>query len=262
MIASWPERFPARLGSAPPAARRGVRALYRILLEAEAASDAGESKRLEAWRAWAAAGAGEPPELDLMEAADSLREAGLEPSVLAPVFAAWRDEALRKGYASLAEFEGHARATAGAAGRLALAMAGHTKEADAKAAETLWAAYAMTASLQDAKAALARGRAVFPLAELEAAGYSEADLRMGVVNDRFRGVMKDVWKRIRTLYDDSRPLPRRLPFPQSVEVRYGWGKGAALLARISRGGFDVLHQRPALSRRERLPVALGALFPA
>lgn len=243
-------------------ARRGVRALYRILLEAEAASDAGESKRLEAWRAWAAAGAGEPPELDLMEAADALKEAGLLPAVLTPVFAAWRDEALRESYASLAEFEGHARATSGAAGRLALALAGHGAQADAKAAETLWAAYAMTVSLQGAKAALARGRSVFPSAELEAAGYSGADLRMGVVNDRFRGVMKDVWKRIRTLYDDSRPLARRLPFPQSVEVRYGWGKGAALLARISRGGFDVLHHRPELGRRDRLPVALGALLPS
>lgn len=238
-----------------------MRALYRTLLEAQTASDSGESKRLEAWRRWAESPAGEPPELNLLEAADALRDAGIQPTALAPMFAAWRDEAARKAYASLAEFEGHARATSGAAGRLALTMAGRAAEADLRAAETLWTAYAMTATLQDAKAALARGRVVFPLAELEAAGYSEADLRMGVVNDRFRGVMKDVWKRIRTLYEDSRPLARRLPFPQSVEVRYGWGLGAALLARISRAGFDVIHHRPELGRRDRLPVALGAFLP-
>lgn len=238
-----------------------MRALYRILLEAEAASDAGESKRLEAWRAWAAVGTGEPPELSLLETADALKDGGVLPAALAPIFSAWRDEAARKSYASLAEFEGHSRATAGAAGRLAFGMAGHSAEADVRSAETLWAAYAMTATLQDAKAALARGRAVFPMAELEAAGYSEADLRMGVINDRFRGVMKEVWKRIRTLYDDTRPLARRLPFPQSAEVRYGWGVGAALLARISRAGFDVLHHRPELGRRDRLPVVVGAVFP-
>lgn len=261
MTPRWDDRFPARLGTSLPAARRGVRALYRTLLEAQAAADAGESKRLEAWRAWAAAPAGEPPELALLEAADDLREAGVEPSALAPLFAAWRDEAARASYASLAEFEAYARASSGAAGRLVLAMAGHRGDGEARAAETLWAAYAMTATLQDAKASLARGRAVFPLAELEAAGYSEADLRMGVVNDRFRGVMKDVWKRIRTLYEDSRPLSRRLPFPQSAEVRYGWGVGAALLARISRAGFDVIHHRPELGRRDRLPILLGAFLP-
>lgn len=238
-----------------------MRALYRLLLEAESAAQAGEKKRLEAWRAWAAAGAGEPPELALMEGVDATSDAGVPAAALAPLFAAWRDEAGRPIYDSLEAFEHHARATAGAAGRLAMTMAGHAAEADLRAAEALWAAYAMTAALQDAKAALARGRAVFPLAELEAAGYSEADLRMGVVNDRFRGVMKDVFKRVRTLYDDARPLARRLPFPQSVEVRYGWGVGAALLARICRAGFDVLHHRPELGRRDRLPLALGAFLP-
>ena len=238
-----------------------MRALYRVLAEAQAAYEAGESKRLEAWRIWTASPTGEPPELILLETSDILGEAGVTPAQLEPLFAAWRDGAAKPSCASLEAFEAHARATAGAAGRLALRMAGQNGDGELRAAEALWTAYAMTSALRDAKASLAGGRSVFPRAELEAAGYSEADLRMGVVNDRYRSAMKEVFKRLRALYEESRGLARRLPFPQSVEVRYGWGLGAALLARITRGGFDVLHHRPELGRGDRLPIAVGSLLP-
>ena len=241
--------------------RRGVRELYKLALAAESASAAGEHKRLEAWRRWlAGGGAGEPPEAAPAAALAVLRAAAIPSAPLADMVGAWRADCERKRAATLNEFEAHARATGGAAGRLALRLAGIDDEPTLALAETLWAARAMTAALQDTRAWLARGRVYLPADILAENGYSEADLRMGVVNDRFRSVMKEVWKSVRGLYQESRPLARRLRWPLSVELRYGWSAGAALLGRISRDGFDVLHGRPVLARWEAPRLAIGAVL--
>ncbi|MBI2362481.1 MAG: squalene/phytoene synthase family protein [Elusimicrobia bacterium] len=262
MSIRWNDRFPSRLGFAEPVVRRGVRELYKLALAAEAASAAGEGKRLEAWRRWLdGGGLGEPPEAGPAAALAVLRSAGLPAAPLAGLVGAWREDCGRRGAATLAEFEGHARATSGAAGRLALRLAGIEDESTLALAETLWAARGMTAALQDTRQWLERGRVYLPADIMAEHGYSEADLRMGVVNDRFRSVMKEVWKAVRGLYQESRPLPRRLRWPLSVELRYGWSAGAALLGRISRDGFDVLHGRPVLARWEAPRLAAGALLP-
>lgn len=262
MTLRWDDRFPARFGLSEPGARRGVRTLYRFALEAEAASVAGESKRLEAWRAWLAeGGVADAPERTLAEVFKSTRAAGLAPAGLEDVAAAWHVDSARRRIATLEELEDHARNTSGAVGRLAFQLSGLGDEETLALAETLWTAVALTSIIQETKAFIEAGRVYLPADLMGEHGYAEADLRMGVVNDRFRGVMKDLWKRVRALYEESRPLPSRLRWPLSAEVRYGWGRGAALLARISRGGFDVLHGRPALSRWEALRLAAWAIVP-
>ncbi|MBI3298098.1 MAG: squalene/phytoene synthase family protein [Elusimicrobia bacterium] len=262
MTPRWNDRFPSRLGFADAAARRRVRALYRMALEAEGAAMAGEGKRLDAWRRWlAAGGAGEAPERTPAEALEALRGADLDARPLEAIAAAWHEDALRRGVETLDQLERHARGTSGAVGRLALRLAGIGDAKTLELAEALWTATALTALIRDTRSFVAAGRVYLPAELLAEHGYGEADLRMGVVNDRFRAVMKEVWKRVRGLYEESRPLPRRLTWPVSAEVRYGWSTGAALLARISQGGFDVLHARPALSRWEPPRLAVMALLP-
>ena len=262
MTPRWNDRFPSRLGLSEPESRRAVRTLYRFALEAEAASAAGETKRLEAWRAWlAGGGAGDSPERAPADALAALRAAGLSPAGLEEIAAAWCEDSVRRGIATLDQLEAHARRTSGAMGRLALQAAGLGDEETLASAEALWTAVALTVLIQETKAFVAAGRVYLPVELMSQHGYAEADLRMGVVNDRFRGAMKDLWKRVRALYEESRGLPGRLRWPLSVEVRYGWSRGAALLACISREGFDVLHARPALSRWELPRLAAWSLFP-
>ena len=104
-----------------------------------------------------------------------------------------------------------------------------------------------------------RDRVYIPLEDFKAFGYSEADLRMGLLNEKFRALMRHQVARARALFDQGKPLPSKLPFPLSLEIRLTWYGGREILKKIRRQGYDTLNARPALSKWDWLPLIARSL---
>jgi phytoene synthase len=110
----------------------------------------------------------------------------------------------------------------------------------------------LTNIIRDVKEDAGRDRVYIPLDEMARFGYTEEDLKAGVVDERFRGLMALQAERARGYFESGARLVPLL----SAETRACTSVLAALystiLDRIEESGFDVFERRVGLSASEKL----------
>ena len=89
--------------------------------------------------------------------------------------------------------------------------------------------------------------------------YTEADLRMGLRNEKYIALIRHQVARARFLFDQGRPLPSKLSWPLSLEIRLTWYGGREVLKKIRRQGYDTLSKRPAFTKWDWLPLIVRSL---
>jgi len=117
----------------------------------------------------------------------------------------------------------------------------------------------LTNILRDVGEDARRGRIYLPLEDLSTFNYTEAELMAGVVNDRWRALMKFQIQRARQFYADAeRGIPMLSP-----DARWPVWAALMLYSRIlnviERNQYDVFRRRayvPSLSKLACLPLAL------
>jgi len=155
----------------------------------------------------------------------------------------------------------HCRLSANSVGRIILMIHGYKDPELLKMSDDIFTAFRMTTYLRNVKRDLDRDRVFLPQEDFREFGYTEADLRMGVVNERFRNLMKDRWKKTRALYESGKPLIRKIQWPLSWQIKLKWLRGNLLLRKIRRYGFDTLHSQPSLKKWDWPRLIGGVLLP-
>jgi phytoene synthase len=112
----------------------------------------------------------------------------------------------------------------------------------------------LTNIARDVQEDLEMGRIYLPRAEMEEFGYSEEELRAGVVNEPFLNLMRFQTQRARAYFQSGFKLlpylsPRSRACPAVLGQLY-----SKLLDHIEAAGYDVLHHRISLSTLEKLRV--------
>ncbi|HBL15912.1 MAG TPA: squalene synthase HpnC [Elusimicrobia bacterium] len=190
----------------------------------------------------------------------TIRERGLPLGPFEDLLGAARQDCAQKRYQTFAELQEYCRRSANPLGRLALMVDGVRDTRRLEFSDRVCTALRLTRVLQEIQGDLDRDRIYIPREDFQATGYSEADLRMKIVNERFRSLMKIQWKRARTLYEEGKPLFLTLPRPLSWELKLTWLGGKALLRKVHKLGYDTLRHRPALTRWDWPNLLLGVLF--
>ena len=248
------ENFPvaSRLISKP--LRRHVAALYAFARIADDFADEPEfegvrKERLEDWRAqlWAV---GKTPAVHpvFLALEATLKELDLPKEPFDDLISAFLQDCEKKRYATFEEVRDYCRRSADPVGRVVLMIHGYRDPELFKLSDRICTALQLANFLQDLSVDLKKDRIYIPEEDFREFGYGEADMRMGVVNERFRSLMKFQWKRVRGLFDEGLPLAARLSWPLSWEIRLTWLGGVDILRKIHLAGYDTLHQRPALSK--------------
>ncbi len=128
-----------------------------------------------------------------------------------------------------------------------------------KEAVALGIANQLTNILRDVGEDRARGRIYLPMEDLARFNYTEKDLMNGVVDDRWRALMKFQIDRARQAFVEAERgisfLNEDARWPVwAASMTYSW-----ILGSIERNGYDVFSQRAYVSTRRKLlalPVAL------
>ena len=128
-----------------------------------------------------------------------------------------------------------------------------------KEAVALGVANQLTNILRDVGEDRQRGRIYLPLEDLDRFNYTEKDLMNGVVDDRWRALMKFQIDRARQVFVEAERgisyLNEDARWPVwAASMTYSWILGA-----IERNGYDVFNKRAYVSTRRKLaalPVAL------
>jgi phytoene synthase len=125
-------------------------------------------------------------------------------------------------------------------------------ERSRQAAIDLGIAMQLTNILRDVGEDFARERIYLPLEDLHRFGYAESDLRVGVVDDRFRALMRFEIARANALYERSLPAIANL----NPDGRIAVGAAALLyrgiLDKIVENGYDVFRRRAHLTFQDKL----------
>lgn len=262
------ENFPVASRLMPQRLRRHIAALYAFARIADDMSDEPEyegvrRERLLDWRRQLNDIGPKPPSHPVFLALGAtLRELDLPKQPFDDLLSAFLQDTEKSRYATFDEVLDYCRRSANPVGRIVLMIHGYRDEERFRYSDAICTALQLANFWQDVSVDLKKDRIYIPEEDFKAHGYSEADLRMGVCNERFKNLMKFEVARVRALFDQGRPLPSKLSWPLSLEIRLTWLGGRQILKLICRQDFDVLRSRPALKKCDWIPLAARALVGA
>jgi squalene synthase HpnC len=259
------ENFPVASGLMPKRLRKHVAALYAFARIADDFSDEPEyegvrKERLLDWRRQLGEVGSKPASHPVFLALGAtLKELDLPKQPFDDLLSAFLQDVEKSRYATFDEVSDYCRRSANPVGRIVLMIHGYRDEELFRYSDAICTALQLANFWQDVSVDLKKDRIYIPEEDFAAHGYSEADLRMGVCNERFKNLMKFEVSRARALFEQGRPLTRKVRFPLSMELRLTWFGGMQILKLIHRLDFDVIRTRPSLAKRDWIPLAARAL---
>lgn len=158
-------------------------------------------------------------------------------------------------YATFADLYQYCYRVASVVGLVCIGVFGFRDGSANEYAEYCGVAFQLTNILRDIKEDADRGRIYIPQEDLAAFGYSEDDLCHGVLDDRFRALMKFQVARARKYYDQGMPLVGLVDPISRPGLLAMIGIYTAILDRIERNDYDVFSRRISLSKKEKLALA-------
>jgi phytoene synthase len=147
---------------------------------------------------------------------------------------------------------------ASAVGLVCLQIFGFSEDRAKKYAEQCGIAFQLTNILRDVKEDAGRGRIYLPVEDLRKFEYSEEELRHGILDERFRRLMRYEAERTREYYAAARNL---LPLVEKTSKPALWAMieiYERILDRIVQRQFDVFRNRIRLASTEKISIALKA----
>ncbi len=266
LVDSHYENFPVASMLLPRRLRKHVAALYAFARIADDFADEAEyegvrKERLLDWRRQLGAVGREPATHPVFVALGAtFRELELPAGPFDDLLSAFLQDVEKKRYASFDEVLDYCRRSANPVGRVVLMIHGYRSEELFRYSDAICTALQLANFWQDLSVDLKKDRIYIPEEDFAQFSYSEADLRMGVVNERFIDLMKFEVNRARSLFEQGRPLPGKLAWPLSLEIRLTWRGGREILRKIRKMGFDTLSARPALTKWDWIPLLVRSLL--
>lgn len=264
LVQSHYENFPVASRLLPRRLRKHVAALYAFARIADDFSDEPEyegvrRERLLEWREQLSDVGRKPARHPVFLALEStFAELELPKRPFDDLLSAFLQDTEKRRYATFDEVLDYCRRSANPVGRIVLMIHGYRSEELFAMSDAICTALQLANFWQDVAVDLKKDRIYVPEEDFEQFGYSEADLRMGVVNEKFKSLLKFEVNRAKALFEDGRELPGRLSWPLSLEIRLTWYGGREILRKIRKQGFDTLTERPALCKWDWIPLFVRA----
>jgi phytoene/squalene synthetase len=106
---------------------------------------------------------------------------------------------------------------------------------------------------------LHKDRVYIPLDVMERHGYTIDDLFARRFTPAFPGVMREVVEKARELFLAGLPLSTMVDRRLAIDLDLFSRGGMRVLDKIEQQGYDVLSERPAISKLERVRLLFGSL---
>ncbi len=164
-----------------------------------------------------------------------------------------------KRYETFDDVLKYCRNSANPVGRLVLHLFECFDERNASLSDEICTGLQLANFWQDVKRDFAIGRVYLPLEDRKRFGVSESELNGSIASSAFRELLKFQVERTRCYFERGAALLPLLPKRVRGEIELFHRGGLAILNAIECGGYDVLTQRPAVTKATKLKLLLGAL---
>jgi squalene synthase HpnC len=268
------ENFPVASWLIPAGARAPIEAIYAFARGADDIADEGDStdsQRLEGLENYlraldaieAGATPGEPP---FTRIAAAIREFALPVPLLRDLIDAFKQDVVKKRYATFDDLLDYSRRSANPVGRLVLHVFEKTGDAGPPPSrervlmsDRICSALQFINFWQDVALDWSKGRVYIPQEDLERFGVSERQIGEQRADDKWRALMAFECARARAMLLEGAPLGRALPGRFGIEIRATIMGGKAIADKIDAVAGDVFRNRPVLRPLDWLKILVRAL---
>ena len=264
------ENFPVASWLLPAPVRRPIEAIYGFARGADDVADEGSANDAERLaglerylKALDAIDAGGEPEPEFARIAAATREFALPTQLLRDLIDAFKQDVVKKRYATYAELLDYSRRSADPVGRLVLHVFEKTN-GDRYArdqSDAICSALQQINFWQDVEVDWRKGRVYIPQEDLARFGVDEEQIAGRAADQRWRELMAFECARSRALLEQGRPLARSLPGRFGLEIRATIAGGARILDKIDASGGDVFRHRPKLTKLDWARMLAQAVAP-
>ena len=144
-------------------------------------------------------------------------------------------------------------------GQMVLYLLGERSERSHALSDATCTALQLANFWQDVKRDYAMGRIYIPLEDMERFGYGEDDLRADLVTDGFRHLMAYEVDRAEALFREGYALVDRLKGRAKMDIALFTKGGMSVLHAIRQRDYDVLTERPVVTRRRKIMLMAGTI---
>jgi squalene synthase HpnC len=265
------ENFPVASWLLPAPVREPIEAIYGFARGADDVADEGswpDAERLarldDYLRALDAIDTGRDPGEPFARIARAVRDHALPTQLLRDLIDAFRQDVVKKRYATYAQLLDYSRRSADPIGRLVLHVferatpgASYSREHS----DRICSALQQINFWQDVQVDWHKGRVYVPQEDLVRFGVAEEAIAAGRADGRWRELMAFECERSRRLLMEGSPLARALPGRLGLEIRATIAGGAMILDKIDDANGDVFRRRPKLKKLDWLRIMGAAMWP-
>jgi squalene synthase HpnC len=195
---------------------------------------------------------GKPRHPVMVALTETIRRFEIPPEPFLDLLFAFEQDQLVKRYQTFEQLLGYCRFSANPVGRLVLFLCDAYDARRAELADHICTGLQLANFWQDVSRDLDIGRVYLPAEDLEAFGYSDADLHGRRFNAPFARLMRHEVDRARDFFLRGAPLVELMPGFAQLDVELFIQGGLAILRKIEHRGYNVWAARPALASWEKV----------
>ena len=192
----------------------------------------------------------------------TVRKYSLSQQLFSDLISAFEQDQRVTRYQNWDEVFAYCRCSANPVGRLVLRLCGYADEERDRLSDATCTALQLANFWQDVTVDFEKDRVYLPLDLLARHGYTVEDIAARRFNPAFQQVMREAVEVARKLFLEGLPLvktvDRRLAFDLELFSR----GGMRVLEKIEQQNYNVLAERPHVSKRDRLSLVAHALLRA
>jgi squalene synthase HpnC len=191
--------------------------------------------------------------------AETIRECAIPKEPFADLLTAFRQDQTVTRYGSMQDVLGYCHYSANPVGRLVLYACREVSEENFRYSDATCSALQLANFWQDVRVDFEKGRVYLPQEDMKRFGVSDEAIAHGVATREFRALLRHEVDFARGLFEKGLPLIGRVNRDLAVDLDLFSRGGLEILRAIERREYDVLSERPAISKRTKLGLALRAL---
>jgi squalene synthase HpnC len=229
---------------------------------ADEIGDKPESLRLLAW--WGAQldsmYEGEARHPVFVALASTVKRHHIPREPFADLLRAFQQDQVVSRYETYEDVFKYCRYSANPVGRLVLYLCGYSDVERQRLSDFTCTALQLANFWQDVTVDLAKDRIYIPMEVLRRYGCPVEDVQERRPTLQFRSAMRELVDRTRELFRKGLPLSSMVERRLAVDISLFSNGGLRVLQKIERRGYDVLSDRPAISKPERAGILIGTVL--
>jgi squalene synthase HpnC len=190
----------------------------------------------------------------------TIAEYGIPRDPFADLVTAFIQDQTITRYRNWGELFGYCRNSANPVGRLLLYLCGYSDSARQNLSDATCTALQLANFWQDVTVDLLKDRVYIPLEIMDHHGYALEDLFARRYTPAFREVMQTVVIKARDLFVEGLPLSAMVDRRLALDIDLFSRGGMRILEKIRQQDYNVLRERPAVSKIERVWLLLASLL--